>query len=50
MSNVLLIVVYFGILLALTKPLGLYMERLFAGEPHVSCRRCSARSSAGSTG
>jgi K+-transporting ATPase ATPase A chain len=31
MSNVVLIVVYVGVLLALTKPLGLYMERLFSG-------------------
>jgi K+-transporting ATPase ATPase A chain len=31
-SNALLIVVYFGILLALTKPLGIYMARLFSGE------------------
>jgi K+-transporting ATPase ATPase A chain len=32
MSNVLLIVVYFGIVLALTKPVGLYMFRVFGGE------------------
>ena len=30
--NVLLIIVFFGVLLALTKPLGLFMARLFAGE------------------
>jgi potassium-transporting ATPase potassium-binding subunit len=32
MTNVLLIIAYFGVLLALTKPLGLYMYRLFNGE------------------
>jgi potassium-transporting ATPase potassium-binding subunit len=32
MSNLLLVVVYFGIILALTKPLGLYMYRVFGGE------------------
>jgi hypothetical protein len=32
MTNVLLIVAYFGILLALTKPLGNFMYRLFNGE------------------
>jgi potassium-transporting ATPase potassium-binding subunit len=32
MPNVLLIVAYFGILLALTKPLGIYMYRIFNGE------------------
>jgi K+-transporting ATPase ATPase A chain len=35
MANALLILVYFGILLALTKPLGLYMHRLFSGERTV---------------
>ena len=32
MTNVLLIVAYFAILLALTKPLGIYMYRIFNGE------------------
>ncbi len=32
LSNVLLIVAYFGLLLALTKPLGNYMHRVFSGE------------------
>ncbi|MGZ5384645.1 MAG: potassium-transporting ATPase subunit KdpA [Acidimicrobiia bacterium] len=32
MTNLLLIVAYFGVLLALTKPLGLFMYRLFNGE------------------
>lgn len=35
MSNVLLILVYFGLLLALTKPLGVYLHRLFVGERTV---------------
>lgn len=32
LSNLLLVVVYFGVLLALTKPLGVYMHRVFSGE------------------
>jgi K+-transporting ATPase ATPase A chain len=32
MTNVLLIAVYFGVLLALTRPLGRYMQQLFDGE------------------
>ena len=48
MTNVLLIVVYFGILLALTKPLGLYMDRLFSGE-RAFLSPVLGRSSAGST-
>lgn len=32
MENGLLIVAYFGVLLALTKPLGVYLHRLFTGE------------------
>ena len=40
MTNVLLIVVYFGVLLALTKPLGMYITGSSAASEH-SCRRCS---------
>ena len=32
MANVVLVVVFMGVLLALTKPLGIYMTRLFNGE------------------
>ena len=42
------IVLYFAVLVALVKPLGGYMARVYEGEPHRARQGASARSSASS--
>ena len=44
------IVVYFLLLLLITKPMGLYLTAVFAGQAHLALARCCGRSSASSTG